>query len=62
VLGSAGRHRLPAAVGGLLLLAGSAYQRHAVVHAGRLSARDPKYVVKLQRERLQQIRASRPSG
>jgi hypothetical protein len=62
VLGSAGRHRLPAAVGGLLLLAGSAYQRHAVVHAGRLSARDPKYVVKLQRERLQQIAASRPSG
>jgi Polysulphide reductase, NrfD len=63
VLGLAGRRRLPAAVGGALLLAGSACQRHAVVHAGRLSARDPKYVVKPQRERLlQRHEEAQPSG
>ena len=60
VLGVAGRRRLPAAVGGLLLLAGSACQRQAVIQAGRLSARDPKYVVKPQRERLQQHGTARP--
>ena len=52
VLGLAGRRRLPAAAGGALLLTASACQRQALVHAGRLSARDPKYVVKPQRERL----------
>jgi Polysulphide reductase, NrfD len=62
VLGVAGRRRLPSAVGGLLLLAGSACQRQAVVRAGRVSARDPKYVVKPQRERLQQPGTARPSG
>jgi hypothetical protein len=62
LLGLSGRRRLPAAVGSGLLLAGSACQRHAVVHAGRLSALDPKYVVKPQRERLQQHGAARPSG
>jgi Polysulphide reductase, NrfD len=53
VLGLGGHRRLPAAVGSGLLLAGAACQRHAVVHAGRQSARDPRYVVKPQRERLQ---------
>jgi formate-dependent nitrite reductase membrane component NrfD len=62
VLGLTGRRRLPAAAGGALLLAGSACQRQAVVHAGRLSAHDPKYVVKPQRERLQRLGAARPTG
>jgi hypothetical protein len=62
VLGFAARRRLPAAVGGALLLAGSACQRHAVIQAGRLSARDPRYVVKPQRERLQRHGTARPSG
>jgi formate-dependent nitrite reductase membrane component NrfD len=62
VLGVAGRRRLPSAVGGLLLLAGSACQRQAVVRAGRLSAQDPKYVVKPQRERLQQPGTARRSS
>ena len=60
VLGLSGRWRLPAAVGSGLLLAGAACQRHAVVHAGRLSARDPKYVVKPQRERLQRREEAAP--
>src|SRR5207248_1583857 len=51
-LGLAGRRRFGATVGATLLLASSACQRQAIVRAGRLSARDPKYVVKPQRERL----------
>jgi hypothetical protein len=52
VLGFAGRRRPAAIAGSLLLLAGSAYERHAVMAAGRQSARDPKYVVGPQRRRL----------
>jgi polysulfide reductase-like protein len=53
VLGLAGRRRKgAAAVGALLLLAGSACQRQAVVAAGRQSARDPRFVVGPQRERM----------
>jgi len=52
-LGLAGRRRFGATVGAALLLASSACERQAVVGAGRLSARDPKYVVKPQRERLE---------
>ncbi len=62
LLGLSGRRRLPAAVGSALLLAGSACQRQAVVHAGRLSARDPKYVVKPQRQRVQELGAAGPTG
>ncbi len=51
-LGLAGRRRFGAAVGAALLLAGSACERQAVVAAGRLSARDPKYVVKRQRSQV----------
>jgi hypothetical protein len=51
-LALAGRRRAGATLGGALLLASSACQRQAVVRAGRLSARDPKYVVKPQRQRL----------
>jgi hypothetical protein len=48
----AGRRRLGAAAGGALLLAGSACLRFAVFHAGRISARDPKYTTLPQRERV----------
>ena len=50
----AGRRRRWAAVAGSgLLLAGSAFERLAVYKAGFQSARDPKYVVKPQRERIE---------
>ncbi|MDT4893566.1 MAG: hypothetical protein QOE97_2601 [Pseudonocardiales bacterium] len=48
----AGRSRLGAAASGLALLAGSACTRFGVFHAGQQSARDPKYTVVPQRERL----------
>jgi hypothetical protein len=49
----AGRRRRWAAVAGSgLLLAGSAFERLAVYKAGFQSARDPKYVVKPQRDRI----------
>jgi hypothetical protein len=47
----AGRRRAGAVVGGALLAAGSALQRFAVIEAGRISARDPKYTTLPQRER-----------
>jgi len=53
-LGLAGRRRVGATVGAALLLASAACERQATLRAGRLSARDPKYVVKPQRERLGQ--------
>jgi hypothetical protein len=50
----AGRRRRWAAVAGSgLLLAGSAFERLAVYKAGFQSARDPKYVVKPQRGRIE---------
>jgi hypothetical protein len=52
VLALAGRRRAGAALGGALLLAGAACERVAVFKAGPISAADPKYVVKPQRERL----------
>jgi Polysulphide reductase, NrfD len=54
-----GRHnRAAAAVSGTALLAGSAVTRFGVFEAGRASARDPKYAVGPQRERLR--RGQRP--
>ena len=47
------RRRWAALAGGGLLLAGSAFERLAVYKAGFQSARDPKYVVKPQRARLE---------
>jgi DMSO reductase anchor subunit len=47
-----GRRRPPAAVGGALILAGSALARWSIFRAGFQSARDPKYTVMPQRERL----------
>ena len=46
------RSRVGAVLSGLALLAGSAATRFAVFHAGVESTRDPKYVVRPQRERL----------
>jgi Polysulfide reductase len=52
VLARHGRRRRGAAVlGGALVCAGELCLRFAVHHAGKQSARDPKYVVKPQRER-----------
>lgn len=48
----AGRSRLVAAASGLCLLAGSACTRFGVFEAGQASARDPKYTVLPQRERV----------
>jgi hypothetical protein len=53
VLALAGRRRAGAVAGGALLLAGGAFQRWAVFRAGFASARDPKYTVVPQRERVE---------
>ena len=47
-----GRSRTAAAVSGVALMAGSACTRFGVFEAGQESARDPKYTVVPQRERL----------
>lgn len=47
------RGRLAAAVSGAALLAGSALARSGLFAAGMASARDPRYTVEPQRERLQ---------
>jgi hypothetical protein len=50
VMGLAGRKRRSAAAcGGVLILAGAAFERWSVFRAGFQSARDPKYTVKHQR-------------
>jgi formate-dependent nitrite reductase membrane component NrfD len=46
------RYRTAAVVGGLAALAGSACTRFGIFHAGVASARDPRYSVVPQRERL----------
>jgi hypothetical protein len=48
----ASRSRVVAAVSGAALLGGSACARFGIFHAGQQSARDPKYTVVPQRERL----------
>lgn len=50
ILGS--RKRAVAAVCGAALFAGSACMRFAIFEAGQASARDPRYTVVPQRERL----------
>jgi hypothetical protein len=47
-------HRALAAVAGGLLAAGSLAERFAVFHAGKASARDPRYTVGPQRRRLEE--------
>ncbi len=56
------RNRAVSVLSGAALLAGSAVTRFGVFEAGRASARDPKYTVGYQRERLRQRGepASRP--
>jgi hypothetical protein len=49
----AGRSRIAATLSGAALLAGSACTRFGVFEAGQQSARDPKYTVVPQRERLE---------
>jgi formate-dependent nitrite reductase membrane component NrfD len=46
------RSRVAAAVSGAALLAGSLFQRLAILHAGIESTEDPKYVVEPQRRRI----------
>ena len=48
----AGRSRAAAALSGSALMAASALTRFGVFEAGRVGARDPKYTVGPQRERL----------
>jgi formate-dependent nitrite reductase membrane component NrfD len=57
-----GRHRAVAAVAGAALLAGSACTRFAIFEAGQASARDPRFTVEPQRERLDRRAASKPSA
>ena len=47
-----GRNRVAAAVAGAALVASSALTRFGVFLAGRASARDPKYTVVPQRDRI----------
>jgi hypothetical protein len=55
------RSRLAAVVSGAALLAGGVYERLGILHAGRASTLDPKYVVQPQRERLERRRAAAES-
>jgi formate-dependent nitrite reductase membrane component NrfD len=52
LLAREGRGRRAAMAGGALICAGELCLRFAVYHAGKQSARDPKYVVKPQRARV----------
>jgi hypothetical protein len=57
------RGRVIAAVSGAALMAASAATRWGIFHAGVASARDPKYTVVPQRERLRQRAvAAAPDG
>jgi formate-dependent nitrite reductase membrane component NrfD len=47
------RSRVGSAIAGVSLLAGACFERFAVFEAGQASARDPKYTVVPQRERLE---------
>lgn len=56
------RHRAGAVASGLVLMAGSVCTRFGVFEAGQESARDPKYTVVPQRERLNARRAAEAAG
>jgi hypothetical protein len=58
----AGRTRAGSVVGGLLLAAGSLLTRMGVFEAGMASAKDPKYTVIPQRERLEARNAQAVEG
>ncbi len=53
-----GRSRVAAGISGVLLMAGSACTRFGVFEAGQESAKDPKYTVVPQRERVDRRRAA----
>lgn len=55
------RSRVAAVLGGAATLAGSACTRFGIFHAGVESARDPKYTVVPQRERLRERQQREPS-
>jgi hypothetical protein len=60
----AGRSRTAAVLSGAALLAGSACTRFGVFEAGQASAKDPKYTVVPQRERLERgepVRFEKPA-
>jgi hypothetical protein len=57
-----GRSRVGAAVSGLALMAGSVCTRFGVFEAGQESARDPRYTVVPQRERVERRRAAARAG
>jgi Polysulphide reductase, NrfD len=56
------RSRVAAALSGAALVAGSACTRFAVFEAGQASARDPRYTVVPQRERLERRQAEQAAG
>lgn len=56
------RNRLASAVAGAALVAGSVCTRFAIFHAGQASARDPKYTIVPQRERVDADGTRSPSG
>ena len=56
------RHRAYAVASGLALVAGSVCTRFGVFEAGQESARDPKYTIVPQRERLDARRAAEAAG
>jgi formate-dependent nitrite reductase membrane component NrfD len=55
-----GRSQVAAALSGVALLAGSVCTRFGVFEAGQASARDPKYTIVPQRERLDRRTGSQP--
>jgi formate-dependent nitrite reductase membrane component NrfD len=57
-----GRNRAVAALAGTALVASSALTRFGVFFAGRESARDPRYTIAPQRERLREKSASSAAG
>ena len=57
-----GRNRMVAAASGLALLAASALTRFGVFEAGLSSARDPRYTIEPQRNRLAARRAAGITG
>ena len=58
----AGRSRVVAPLAGIALMAASALTRFGIFEAGRVSARDPKYTVGPQRERLEDFGAVHHRG
>jgi hypothetical protein len=56
------RSRVAAAAAGIALLGGSAWTRLGIFEAGQASARDPKYTITPQQDRIRQAGPSRPGS